>query len=110
MVEHLEVGIHVAGVSLVNEAVVVGGTIGVLAKVEDNEDVGADIDCFDFCNFVELGSDYFHSLFNDFRGHLIRRNPTRFSPDDINFIFLFFLIGVLLVADFCFDGNCLGIL
>ena len=110
MVEHLEVRIHIACISLVDETIVVRGTLNLLSKIEDNEDVGVHIDSFDFCYFVELTPYYFHSLFNDFRGHLIRGNPTRFPPNNIHFVFLVGFVHNRFFTNFRFNRNCLGVL
>ena len=92
MIEHLEVRVHVASISLINETIIVRSAFDLFFDVEGNKNIRTNIWSLEFTDLIPLITDDFHSLFNDFSGHFTRWNPASFSPDNKHLTFFFFLI------------------
>jgi hypothetical protein len=80
--EHLEIGVHVAGVTLVDEPFVVVDGLYFLFEVEDQEDIGVNLFCFDFDDLYGFFRVYcFGCLFDGFGDHIVGVDPTHLSPN-----------------------------
>lgn len=50
MTEHLQIRVHIAGIALINQAIIIGYLLDFFFDIQDNKNIRINLFCFNFDN------------------------------------------------------------